>query len=161
MFSFSYLDKSKKSEYLPLLFDALYSNMQYIAPSGLTYEDEKSEFLREVGSALEKEPRKIVLCYSETELVGFLMYYTRENLLMIEELQIVKKYQRTRALKLLCKYMMKNLPENIEHIESFVHKSNVNSISLQKWLGMEITEEINDTLLRLQGNAAKIKSKIR
>ena len=161
MFRFTYLDKSKKSEYLPLLFDVLYSNMKDIAPSGLSYEDEKAEFLREVGGALEKEPRKIVLCHSETELVGFLMYYTRENLIMIEELQIVKKYQRTRALKLLCRYMMEILPENIEYIESFVHKSNVNSISLQKWLGMEITEEINDALLHLRGDFQAFKSKIK
>ena len=157
MFTFCYLDKSKKTEYLPLLFDVLCSNMNNIAPS----EFSKSEFLGEVSSALEKDPRKIVLCYHGDELVGFLMYYTRENMIMIEELQIVKRYQRTRLLNRLCKFMISILPENITIIESFVDKRNENSLSLQTWLEMEIIGETKNNLLHLRGNAKNLKSKIR
>lgn len=157
MFKFSYLDKCKKTEYLPLLFDILYSNMKDIAPS----EFSKNEFLHEVGSALEKEPRKIVLCYCGNELAGFLMYYTRENMIMVEELQLTKKYQRTRLLYQLCKFMIKILPRNIEYIESFVDKRNTASLSLQVWLGMAIVEEVNNNLIHLRGNAKTFKNKIR
>ena len=161
MFNFTYLDKARKTEYLPLLFDILYSNMREIAPSGLAYELEKAEFENEVGSALEKEPRQIILCFCKDELAGFLMFYTRENIIMIEELQLIKKYQRTRLLYLLCKYMIEILPQSIEFIESFAHKSNRNSISLQEKLGMEIIESISEELFHLRGSAKVFKSKIR
>ena len=98
MISFAHLNKAEKSHYLPLLFDVLYSNMEEITPTGKSYEEQKQEFLTEVAPALEKEPRKIVLCYRDNDLAGFLMYYTRDDMLMIEELQLKKKYQRTRLL---------------------------------------------------------------
>ena len=157
MFDFLYLNKEHKNEYLPILFDLLYSNMKDIAPQNF----EKTEFVREVSMALEKEPRQIILIYNGEELAGFMMYYTRNELLMIEELQLAKKYQRTRALYLLCRYMMKILPENIEYIEAFAHNTNTVSLSLQEYLGMEIVENVNEGLLHLRGNAKAFKNKIR
>lgn len=157
MFHFIYLDKNKKTEYLPLLFDILYSNMKDIAP----IEFIKEEFIQEVGTALEKEPRKIVILYHGDELAGFLMYYTRENMIMIEELQIVKKYQRTKLLYQLCKFMISILPENIAIIESFVDKRNSNSLSLQSWLEMKAVESVNDNLLKMRGSTQVFMSKIR
>ena len=161
MFRFDYLDKSLKDEYLPLLFDIMYCNMREITSNNLSYGEEKTEFISEVSVALEKEPRKIILCYHGEELAGFLMYYTRENMIMIEELQIVKKYQRTRALYSLCKYMISYLPNHIEYIEAFSYKQNATSIALQTWFGMEIIEETNEKLLHLGGNFSTIKNKIR
>ena len=161
MYLFCSLNKNEKEHYLPRLFDILYSNMKDIAPSGLSYDEERAEFLLEVSSALDKEPRKIVLCYSDDELIGFLMYYTRQDLLMIEELQLVKRYQRTRAFYSLCRYMKSVLPENIELVESFVHKSNENSISLQKWLGLDAIEQVSESLLHLRGRASYLKQKIK
>ncbi len=157
MFKFEYLDKEQKNEYLPILYDLLYSNMNDIAPT----EFEKNEFIKEVGEALEKSPRQIILCYYNEELAGFLMYYTRENMIMIEELQLAKKYQRTRALHRLCRFMIEILPQNIEFIESFVDKRNLNSLSLQQMLGLKIENTVNQNLLHLRGEAKIFKSKIR
>jgi hypothetical protein len=135
--------------------------MNDIAPSGLSYDEERSQFLLEVSSALDKEPRKIILCYKDDELIGFMMYYTRQDLLMIEELQLVKRHQRTRAFYSLCSYMKSVLPEDIELVESFVHKSNENSISLQKWFGLDTIEQVNENLLHLRGRASDLKQKIK
>ena len=157
MFNFEYLDKEHKNEYLPTLYDLLCSNMNDVAPTDF----EKNEFIKEVGGALEKAPRQIILCYYNEELAGFLMYYTRENMIMIEELQLAKKYQRTRALHSLCHFMIEILPESIEFIESFVDKRNLNSLSLQQMLGLTIVNEVNEKLLHLRGDARIFKSKIR
>lgn len=157
MFCFSYLDKKQKNEYLPLLFDILYSNMEKTVPG----EFDKNEFILEVGNALEKEPRQIILCHCQDELAGFLMYYTRENLLMVEELQLVQKYQKTRLLHDLCKHMITILPDNIEYIEAFAHKDNSTSISLQKWLGMVIIDNTNAKLFHLRGDTKTFEIKIR
>ena len=161
MISFTYLNKAEKAHYLPLLFDVLYSNMEEITPTGKSYEEQKQEFLTEVAPALEKEPRKIVLCYRDNDLAGFLMYYTRDDMLMIEELQLKKKYQRTRLFYRLCKHMISILPEKIKHVESYVDKRNVNSLSLQKKLGMEVIDEINTNILHLKGDSKVIKERIR
>ena len=156
MFTFVYLDKSKKDAILPILFDVFHANMGEIAPSELSLEDEKKEFVCEISQALEKEPRKIILSYCKDELVGFLMYYTNQNLLMIEELQLIPKYQKTMLFYRLCKYLIANLPENIERIESFAHRGNVHSLSLQAKFGMEIIECDNPLFSHLQGDAKVI-----
>ena len=89
---FCFLNKSEKDHYLPQLFDLLYENMKVIAPSGLSYEQEKTEWLENVSPALEKAPRQIVLCFVAGELAGYMQYYIRDTLLMVEEIQLKKKY---------------------------------------------------------------------
>ncbi|MBR2381415.1 MAG: hypothetical protein IKA84_02850 [Clostridia bacterium] len=159
MYNFEYLDKSKKHDILPLLFDIIYENLKEIAPSDLSYDEEKAEFINEVGIALEKEPRKMILCYCKGELAGFLMYYTRENLLMVEEVQIIGKHQKTMAFYRLCSFLLSNLPENIETIEAFADIRNVPSIRLQKSLGMRKTESHDLQLYHFVGDAKKIRKR--
>lgn len=159
MYTFVYLDKSKKNEILPALFDILYSNMSVIAPSGMSYDDEKREFLAEVSSAVEKAPRQVILCFVKEELAGFLMYYTRDDLLMIEEVQLSKKHQKTMLFYRLCSFFSDALPNNIEFVESFVHKSNIYSLSMQKKLGMEIIDFRNEKLYHLRGDAKAIRNR--
>ena len=60
---FCYLDKTEKDQWLPRLLDLLYENMRSIAPSGLTYQQEKDQFLAAVSPALDKAPRQIILCF--------------------------------------------------------------------------------------------------
>lgn len=67
---FCYLDKSEKDHWLPQLFDLLYDNMRSIAPSGLSYEQERKEWLAAVSPALEKAPRQIILCFVGEELAA-------------------------------------------------------------------------------------------
>lgn len=159
MYSFEYLEKNLKNEYLPLLFDIIYENLNELCESEISYEEERQEFIKEVGSALEKEPRKLILCYLKDELVGFLMYYTRENLLMIEEVQLSKKHQKTMAFFRLCKYLMSNLPENIQTIEAYADIRNVNSIKLQRSLGMRKTDSEDLQMYHFIGDAKKIRKR--
>lgn len=159
MYNFEYLDKSKRQDILPLLFDMIYENLKDVAPSELTYDEEKAEFINEVAIALEKEPRRMILCYCAGELAGFLMYYTRENLLMVEEVQIIAKHQKTMAFYRLCRFLLLNLPENIEIIEAFADIRNVPSIRLQKSLGMRKTESHDLQLYHFVGDAKKIRKR--
>jgi hypothetical protein len=157
---FRLLDKSQKSEILPLLFDIFYENTSKISPFSKTYEAERNEWLSEVSPALEKPPRQIILIYHGADLAGFVMYYTRRELLMIEELQLVSKYQRTLLCYKTVKYLYEFLGEKIERIEAYALKSNQTSIGLMQDLGFA---EINDTLgtkfLHFSCNANKIKPK--
>ena len=71
------------------------------------------------------------------------MYYTRESLLMIEELQLVPEYQRTLLCYKTVKYLCEFLGEKIHRIEAYALKSNKISIGLMQDLGFA---KINDTL---------------
>lgn len=155
---FCFLNKSEKDLWLPELFELLYENMQLIAPSGADYEHEKQEWLAAVSPALEKEPRKIVLCFSKGELAGFLQFYTRQNMLMVEELQLKKKYHRTTAFWLLCRHMKSILPDDLENIEAYADKRNLKSIRLMQRLGMALCEEEQESpFVHLRGSMEKIR----
>ena len=157
---FTLLDKSQKSEILPLLFDIFYENTSKISPFSKPYEAERDAWLSEVSPALEKPPRQIILIYHGTDLAGFVMYYTRDELLMIEELQLVPKYQRTLLCYKTVKYLYEFLGEKIERVEAYALKSNQTSIGLMQDLGFA---KINDTLgtkfLHFSCDANEIKSK--
>ena len=80
--TFSYLDKAEKEIWLPKLFDLLYDNKKAIAPSGLTYKEEKNLWLSNVSPAIDKAPRQIILCFDGDALAGFMQYYIRNDLII-------------------------------------------------------------------------------
>lgn len=154
---FMYLNKKEKDYYLPLLFDLLYENMQSIAPSGLSYDQEKEDWLSTVSPALDKAPRQIILCFVDGELSGYIQYYTRAQMLMVEEIQIKKEYHRTLLFYGLCKYLLSVVPNNLETVEAYADKRNLNSIRLMKKLGMHIcNEEPDSAFVHMRGSAKKI-----
>ena len=157
-----FLNKLEKELWLPVLFDMLYYNMCAIAPRGLTYEDEKKQWLCSVSTALEKAPRQIILCFSGDELVGYIQYYTRGELLMVEEAQIRKPYQKTFVFYCMCKYLYSNIPENIQYIEAFVDERNLYSSKLMNKLGMkQIEDDSAVPFVHLRGNTDGIKKYFR
>ena len=160
MTEFKYLNKSEKNTFLPLLFDIFYNNTVELAPSEKSYDSQRDEWLSEVSPALDKEPRQVMLCYCDGELAGFLMYYTRGELLMVEELQLKKKFQRTRMFYFLCKHLMSVLSSDISIVEAYALKNNLNSQGIMQYLGMEfVPHEVGFPLVHLRGSAEKIKER--
>ena len=154
MISISFLDKRKKDCWLLKLFDLLYDNMCQIAPSGLPYEQEREQWLSNVSPALDKAPRQIILCFVNGGLAGYIQYYTRENLLMVEEVQIKKAYQGTFLFYRLCQHLVNTLPEDIRIIEAYADKRNLNSQKLMQKLGMETVEDHGESpFVHLRGSA--------
>ena len=156
MFQFTYLNRQEKECWLPRMFDLLYGNMQAIAPSGLSYEAEKAQWMANVSPALEKAPRQVLLCFSDGELVGFVQFYTRDELLMVEEVQLRKDYHRTFLFCHICKRLRKDLPEGIKIVEAYAEKRNLQSQKLMKKLGMEIVGE-DGPFVHLRGQTEPVK----
>jgi len=151
---FCCLNKSEKEQWLPLLFDLLYENMRCIAPSELSYEQEKQEWLAAVSPALEKAPRQIILCFVQGDLAGYVQYYIRDKMLMVEEIQLKRKYHRTLLFYKLCKYMLSVLPGDLQTIEAYADKRNLYSIRLMNKLGMRICESEQDSpFTHMRGSA--------
>lgn len=154
---FSYLNKQEKEQWLPQLFDLLYENMQDIAPSGQSYEQEKSEWLAAVSPALEKASRQIIMCFVGGELAGYIQYYTRQQMLMVEEVQLKKKYHGTFLFYNFCKYLKSIIPNDLQAVEAYADKRNSNSIRLMKKMGMQICKSDTDSpFVHMRGSAESI-----
>ncbi|MEE1327410.1 MAG: GNAT family N-acetyltransferase [Oscillospiraceae bacterium] len=158
MIAISCLNKKEKDQWLPRLFGLLYENMHRIAPSGLNQDQEREQWLSQVSPALDKEPRQILMCFADGELVGYLQYYTRNDLLMIEEVQISRQYQRTFVFYRLCKYLLGNLSKDIRIIEAYADKRNHASIKLMGKLGMVTVEEDESAFIHMRGSAQTIRT---
>ena len=154
--TFTRLNKEDKEQWLPQLFDLFYENMQAIVLSDLPYEQQKQQWLGEVSPALEKAPRQIVLYFVNDTLAGYVQYYTNQNLLMIEEIQIKKAYQHTTLFYGVCKHLATALPADLETIEAFALKQNLNSRKLMQKLGMTQIDE-DETFVHLRGFVQDIK----
>ena len=157
MLMFYYLNKAEKDDWLPQLFDLLYENMQSIAPSGLSYEQDKAQWLAAVSPALDKAPRQILMCFAGEKIVGFVQYYVRDQLLMVEEIQLRKEYHRTLLFYRFCKYMLSVIPDALQTVEAYADKRNLNSIRLMEKLGMLPLEISADSpFVHMRGPAENI-----
>ena len=155
-YRFSFLNKAKARDVLPLLFDILHENMDKIAPSGRTYEAEREVWLGAVAPALTKAPRQIVLMHDGEILAGFLQYYVNNGIFMVEEIQLKPVYQRTRLLYELCRFLTDVIPSDTQYIEAFVHEKNVNSQKLQRSLGMAHVDTKGNGTLHFRGDCQKL-----
>ncbi len=155
MTAFTYLNKNEKEKILPKLFDLLYDNMREIAPSELSYELEKKQWLNNVSPALDKPARQIIMCFADEELIGYIQYYINSKLLMIEELQLKKEYHCTLTFYRFCKYFIGTLPADIKYVEAFADKRNSKSQKLMQNLGMVLIDS-NAEFVHLRGEADKI-----
>ena len=154
------MDKAEKAFWLPLLFDLLYDNMKDIAPSGAPYEVERGSFISNVSAALEKAPRQILLAAQGHVPVGYIQYYTRGELLMVEEVQIRKDYQNTLLFLRLCRELLKRLPAEIRVVEAYADPRNERSRRLMAKLGMvELPEGGN--YVHFRGEAMSICRRLR
>ena len=152
------MDKAEKAFWLPLLFDLLYDNMKDIAPSGAPYEVERGEFISNVSAALEKAPRQILLAAQGHVPVGYIQYYTRGELLMVEEVQIRKDYQNTLLFLRLCRELLKRLPAEIRVVEAYADPRNAESLGLMARLGMEKLADSGE-FVHLRGDAVAIRKR--
>ena len=156
MVTWMFLDKAKKEEWLSKLFDLLYENMCDIAPSGMTYEKEKENWLAEVSPALERKPRQILMCLRGDDLIGYLQYYTRDNLLVIEEMQLKKEYQRTTLFKNFGRHLLRCLPKSITVVEAYADKRNAYSQKLMRKLNMDNIAAEDMPFLHFRGAAEEL-----
>lgn len=150
------MDKAEKARYLPRLFRLLHENMKTIAPSDLSREQEENAYCANVSRALEKEPRRILLCLEGDSLVGFVQYYTRGDLLMVEEVQLHREYQRTLLLRRIVRVLNQSLPGEIRWVEAYADKRNLRSQKLMEKLGMVVLQEEDSPFLHLRGSAAAV-----
>ena len=151
--SFCFLDKSKSEMILPMLYDILYSNMNVIAPTGNSYEQDQSEWTSCILPALEKTQRQIVLIYDDDVIIGYFQYYVNSNVFMMEEIQIKKEYHGSGIFGQLYHWLIKMIPHDILYVEAYANKKNIKSQAILKHLGLEVIgENRNGNSFHFRGN---------
>lgn len=153
-----FLDKETEMHLMEQLFDLLYENMLPIAPSGLSYEEEKEQWLSEVVPAMAKAPRQIVLLFDGDVLAGYLQYYINNGLFMVEEIQLRKDCRSTSLFASLWKLMSRIIPEDTRFIEAYADPRNHLSRHLMEKLGMEpVKDGPYPHLLHFRGSLDRIR----
>ncbi len=137
---FIYADKNRLDEILPSLFEILHNNMNVIAPTGNSYEDDFSLWFSNVRPAMEKEARKIVLMYADGVLTGYFQYYVNGGTFMMEEIQIKREFHGTGTFSAFYSWLVGQLPVGIEYVEAYAHKNNRKSQGILEHLGLDRTE---------------------
>ena len=156
MVKFSLLNKSKFNDFSKELFDILANNMDNIAPTGNSYEDDFSTWYEAVSEGLQKKERHIVIISFDGKLIGFFQYYVNNNgLFMMEEIQILTEYQEKKynIFSKLFDYIFTILPTNIITVEAFANKKNIKSQQILQHLGLIIIgDNKNGNCYHFQGN---------
>lgn len=162
VYEFVYLGKNKTDKYIEELFKILHFNMSQIAPTGNSYKEDFEMWSSAIIPALEKEQRQIVLMYVDNLLVGYFQYYINieTKSLMMEEIQIRKVYQGTGLFSEFYKWLLKQLPMDIIHVEAFANKKNYKSQAILSHLGLScVGENKNGNSFYYKGDYADLMSK--
>ena len=160
--TFRFLEKPPAPEILDEIFDILATNMRVIAPTGLTYEEDKAQWMSCVPPALEQEARQMVLIYAGDDLAGFFQYYVTadHNVFMMEEIQFKEAYRKSGLFGELYRFLIPKLPADIVYVEAYADKRNTKSLAVLEHLGLTVIgENKNKISWHLRGDFAVLKKK--
>ena len=134
--TFDYMDKEAFSSLSNILFDILADNMQVIAPTGNTREEDYKCWYEGVGDGLKRAERQIVLIKDADSIVGFFQYYTNADTFMMEEIQFKSEYQGKGVLRELYGFILNNIENDLEFIEAYANINNQKSIVILEKFGL-------------------------
>lgn len=159
---FRYLSKPPSSALLDEIFGILATNMRVIAPTGLTYEEDRAQWMACVPPALTKDARQMVLIYVGGELAGFFQYYVTadHSVFMMEEIQFKEAYRESGLFGELYRFLIPKLPADIVSVEAYADKRNTKSLGVLGHLGLTVIgENKNGISWHLRGDFAVLKEK--
>ena len=159
---FRYLPKPPSSALLDEIFGILATNMRRIAPTGLTYEEDRAQWMACVPPALTKDARQMVLIYVGGELAGFFQYYVTadHSVFMMEEIQFKEAYRESGLFGELYRFLIPKLPADIVSVEAYADKRNTKSLGVLGHLGLTVIgENKNGISWHLRGDFAVLKEK--
>ncbi|MBE6791504.1 MAG: GNAT family N-acetyltransferase [Ruminococcaceae bacterium] len=137
-FCLSYLIKSEFIQYSKALFEILSCNMEKIAPTGNSKDEDYRCWSEAVSEGLSRDERQIILIKDKNELIGFFQYYIRDNTFMMEEIQIKPDYHGKNTFRSLYGFLLANLGKDIEFVEAYANKKNERSIGILGHLGLSV-----------------------
>ena len=158
MICFKRFPKEEAKTILPILFPILYENMNKIAPTGNTYDEDFKLWFDAISSKIQNEDRQIILIYDDLKIVGYFQYSINNETFKMEEIQFKKAYQGTGLFRQLYEYLFTIVPPEIKYVEAYAHKSNQKSQSILKYLGLQVIDD-NKNSYHFCGNCQEVLQK--
>ncbi len=134
--TFEYLDKERFVLLSNTLFSILADNMEKIAPTGNTREEDYKCWCKGVSNGLKRSERKIVLIKDIENIIGFFQYYTNADTFMMEEIQLITEYKSKGIFRKLYGFLIENLDKDIKFVEAYANTENHKSIGILWKLGL-------------------------
>ena len=144
MIIFRYLQKEEFNKYAAALFNILYDNMQLIAPTGKTYEDDYLFWCEIMREEIRNDRRHIILAIEEDiqTIVGFFQYVTNEDILVMEQIQIIPTYQGEKGVfRGFYDFLLSKLKDIPIYVEANADKRNQKSMGILNKLGLSVIGE--------------------
>lgn len=134
--TFTYLNKPDFSTVANEIFNILADNMEKIAPTGNTREEDFKCWYEGVSNGLKRDERQIVLIKDADSIIGFFQYYTNADTFMMEEIQLKPKYHGKNIFRDLYGFLIENIREDIEFVEAYANITNHKSICILEKMGL-------------------------
>ncbi len=136
MIIFEYLKKSDFSFVANIIFNILADNMNVIAPTGNSIEEDYRCWYDAVSVGLQREERQIILIKDNGKIIGFFQYYINADTFMMEEIQFKTEYQGKGIFRELYGFVFSNIKKDIEFVEANASINNVKSIGILEKFGL-------------------------
>ncbi len=136
MIKFEYLNKLDFSIISNAIFNILADNMEKIAPTENTREEDYSCWYEGVSNGLKRDERQIVLIKNADSIIGFFQYYTNDDTFMMEEIQFKPEYQGKNIFRKLYGFLLPNIRDDIKFVEAYANIANYKSIGILEKLGL-------------------------
>lgn len=133
---FEYLNKVDFAEAAPVIFNILADNMEKIAPTGNTREEDYECWCKSVRDGLQLDERQIILIKDDDCIIGFFQYYTNADTFMMEEIQFRTEYQGKGIFRQLYAFLVENVRNDLEFVEAYANVNNQKSIGILKKFGL-------------------------
>lgn len=134
--SFCHLNKSEFSTISHDIFNILADNMEIIAPTANTREEDYKCWHEGVSDGLKRDERQIVLIKDEDNIIGFFQYYTNADTFMMEEIQFKPEYQGKNIFRALYGFLIPNIRKDIKYVEAYANITNPKSMGILGKLGL-------------------------
>ncbi|MBQ8575261.1 MAG: hypothetical protein IJ447_04335 [Clostridia bacterium] len=136
--TFEYMNKNDFGSLSRQIFDILADNMSVIAPTDNSREEDFECWVSAVGDGLCRDARQIILIKNSKEIIGYFQYYTTEDTLMMEEIQLVSEWHgKANIFRNLYGFLFKNILRNLKYVKAYASKQNKKSISILQRLGLK------------------------
>ena len=148
-----YLNKADFLTQSSAIFKILADNMEKIAPTGNSREDDYRCWYDSVSDGLKREKRQIVLVRDDENIIGFFQYYTNDDTFMMEEIQFKPEYQGKGVFRLLYGFIFEKSDSRIKFVEAFANTKNDKSIKILEHIGLaKIGMNKNGNSFHFKGN---------
>jgi len=135
------LAPARFEEHATDMFDILADNMNAIAPTGCSREEDFALWHASMREQLSDGGRQIVLAIEGSTLAGYVQFSLQGDVLMMDEIEIRKEMQGRGAFRALFDAMLTELPPSVVYAEAYANKANAKSIAILGRLGLTVIGE--------------------